>query len=32
MTEAHQDSGGAGDFDLSQFYQIFLKKPERIWI
>ncbi len=26
MTEGHQESGGAGDFDLSQFYQIFFEE------
>ncbi len=26
MAETHQDSGGAGDFDLSQFYQIFFEE------
>ena len=26
MAEAHQESGGAGDFDLSQFYQIFFEE------
>lgn len=26
MAETHQDSGGPGDFDLSQFYQIFFEE------
>jgi len=26
MAEAHQESGGSGDFDLSQFYQIFFEE------
>ena len=26
MAEIHQDSGGGGDFDLSQFYQIFFEE------
>jgi two-component system chemotaxis sensor kinase CheA len=26
MAETHQESGGAGDFDLSQFYQIFFEE------
>lgn len=26
MAEAHQDSGGGGDFDLTQFYQIFFEE------
>jgi two-component system chemotaxis sensor kinase CheA len=26
MSEAHQDSGGNGDFDLTQFYQIFFEE------
>jgi two-component system chemotaxis sensor kinase CheA len=26
MAETHQDSGGGGDFDLSQFYQIFFEE------
>ncbi len=26
MSETHQDSGGGGDFDLTQFYQIFFEE------
>ena len=26
MAETHQDSGGGGDFDLTQFYQIFFEE------
>ena len=26
MSETHQDSGGSGDFDLTQFYQIFFEE------
>lgn len=26
MAEAHQESSGSGDFDLSQFYQIFFEE------
>ena len=26
MSETHQDSGGNGDFDLTQFYQIFFEE------
>lgn len=26
MSEVHQDSGGGGDFDLTQFYQIFFEE------
>ena len=26
MAEAHQDSSGSGDFDLTQFYQIFFEE------
>ena len=38
MAEIHQDSGGGGDFDLSQFYQIFFEEAgenynqTRVWL